>query len=115
MISINNGKYYYWQVKISDVLVRGQSVFSNTYTMAILDTGSYLTVLPLKEMTRIASSISKKFDPSKFNCSSGAQIYCAFQALCSDIALQLEPIQFKLNGSWGFNVAPEDFLLNTTY
>jgi hypothetical protein len=50
MASITNDKYYYWQVKIQDFIVQGDSVFSNTYQIAILDTGTSLTLVPLKEM-----------------------------------------------------------------
>ena len=112
MISNDKGMYYNWQVKISDLIVQGQSVFSNSYSVAILDSGSSVNLVPLKEMTRIGNSISKIFDNSTFNCTSGSLIYCSFFSKCSNIAPKLDSIQFKLSGEWGFNVAPEDYLLD---
>lgn len=56
-----DGSYYYWQVKITDLLVQGDSVFSDTYKIAILDSGTSLTVVPLKEMTKIANLMTTKF------------------------------------------------------
>ena len=110
-----NDNYYYWQVKIRDVIVQGQSVFSNSYSIAILESGTSLTLVPLKEMTRIGNAISKKFDQSTFACNSGSQILCLFLGKCSAVAPRLDPIKFALSGDWSFNVAPEDFLLDSTY
>ena len=113
MISIDNDNYQYWQVKISDLIVQGQSVFSNSQTNAILDSGTLLTLVPLREITRIEKEISKKIQ--SLACSAGSQIQCLFFDKCSNIAPKLDSIQFKLTGEWGFNVAPEDFLIDYKY
>ncbi len=68
MISVDNGKYYHWQVEIQDLIVQGRSVFSDTYTVAIVDSGTSLTVVPYKEMLSIANSLGDKFGNDLFSC-----------------------------------------------
>ena len=61
MVPLNKDKYYYWQVKVQDIIFQGDSIFSDTYSVAILDSGTSFTLIPLKEMISIANSMEKKF------------------------------------------------------
>lgn len=47
LISTDQGKFNDWQVEIRDLFFQGDSVFSNTYSVALLDFTTTFTVIPL--------------------------------------------------------------------
>lgn len=57
MVSVDSGRYYWWQLKIRDLIFQGDSVFSNTYQLAIVDSGTSFMLVPLKEMISIATAM----------------------------------------------------------
>ena len=68
MIAFDGGRYYYWQVEAKDLIFQGDSVFSDTFSIAIVDLTVKYTLVPLKEITSIANTMSKKFGNSVFGC-----------------------------------------------
>jgi len=79
MVSVDSGRYYWWQLKIRDLIFQGDSVFSNTYQ---------------KEMMSIANALNNKFYYEYFACTSGSNVLCAFvNTKCSSIIPKLDPIK----------------------
>jgi hypothetical protein len=61
------------------VIVSGDSIFSDTYSVAILDTGTSFTYVPYNEMTNIATYMADKFGSSNFGCyTSDGDYLCLF-------------------------------------
>lgn len=94
MVSVDSGRYYWWQLKIRDLIFQGDSVFSNTYQLAIADSGTSFMLVPLKEMMSIANALNNKFYYEYFACTSGSNVLCAFvNTKCSSIIPKLDPIK----------------------
>jgi hypothetical protein len=68
MVSVDSGRYYWWQLRIRDLIFQGDSVFSNTYQLAIADSGTSFMLVPLKEMMSIANALNNKFYYEYFAC-----------------------------------------------
>jgi hypothetical protein len=47
LISTDQDKFNDWQIEIRDLIFQGDSVFSNTYSVALLDITTTFTVIPL--------------------------------------------------------------------
>jgi hypothetical protein len=68
LISTDHSKFNNWQVEIRDLVFQGDSVFSNTYSVALLNITTTFTVIPLKEMVSIANFLTEKFGNMVFVC-----------------------------------------------